>query len=150
VVDTESRKICSNPDCSHIVWENPVPVAAGLVEYDGQYVLARNVKWPKGIYSMITGYVEKAELPETTIRRETQEELGLSTVSTSFIGHYMYKEKNQLIIAYFVKADGNLTLGNELAEFISVPQEKMLKYVNKNLYITRKVIEDFLNSFSSI
>jgi len=48
VVDGESRLACSAEDCAYVLWENPVPVVAGLVQLADHYLLARNTQWPKG------------------------------------------------------------------------------------------------------
>jgi NADH pyrophosphatase NudC (nudix superfamily) len=46
---------------------NPVPVVAALIEYQGKIVLARNAQWPEGMFSLVTGYLEKHETPEDAV-----------------------------------------------------------------------------------
>ena len=41
-VDGAERKACASPECSFVHWDNPVPVVAALVQYQGKIVLARN------------------------------------------------------------------------------------------------------------
>ena len=57
-IDDAKRLACIENNCGFVHWNNPVPVVAALVQYGGKYVIARNVTWPKGIFSLITGYLE--------------------------------------------------------------------------------------------
>ena len=61
MIDEVARLACVADDCSYIVWGNPTPVVAGIVEYDGKIVMAHNVAWPKEFFSVITGFLEKGE-----------------------------------------------------------------------------------------
>lgn len=95
---------------------NPVPVVAGLVRLSDNYVLARNTSWPANIFSLLTGVLENGESPEAAAVRETHEELGVRAQTTRFIGHFPLPQLNQLIIAYELRATGELVLGDEIAE----------------------------------
>ena len=57
--------------------------------------------------------------------REVAEELGLTGLSTDLIGVYGFNPMNQIIIAYHVKAKGNILLGEELAEIKKVEKHKL-------------------------
>jgi len=142
-VDNESRQVCTNNDCEFILWDNPVPVVAALVELDGDYVIARNVSWPEGIFSLIAGYLEKGETPEQAILRELEEELGLSGKVSRYIGNYSYFEKNQLILAYEVQAYGEISLNHELAEVKILSKSDLQDYNFAPLAITENVIRDW-------
>lgn len=107
-VDGAERLACIENSCSYIFWNNPVPVVAALVRYSDKFIIARNVAWPAGIFSLIAGYLEHGENPDEAVLREVNEELGLQAKISRFIGHYDFSEKNQLIIAYEVDATGNL------------------------------------------
>lgn len=63
-VDGVERKACTSPECAFVHWNNPVPVVAALVQYHGEVVLARNSQWPEGMFSLVTGYLERNETPE--------------------------------------------------------------------------------------
>lgn len=69
-VDGVARKACGTPECGFICWDNPLPVVAASVEYEGWIVLARNAPWPHGMFSLVTGFLEKAESPEQAVVRE--------------------------------------------------------------------------------
>ncbi|MDT0495792.1 NUDIX domain-containing protein [Algiphilus sp. W345] len=112
-----TRLACSAPDCAYVHWDNPTPVVAAVVEYRGKIVLARNKAWPGPFFALITGFLEKNEVPHEAVLREVEEELGLHGEVASFIGHYGFERMNQLIIAYHVRAEGEIVLGEELAEY---------------------------------
>lgn len=112
------RGLCPDTACGYTNWDNPTPVVAAVVEYDGGLILARNVAWRPGAFALITGFLEKNEDPAEAVAREVNEELGLQVVQPpAFIGHYTFERMNQLIIAYHVKAEGEVVLNEELAEW---------------------------------
>jgi len=117
---------CSSAECSFVQYENPTPVVAAVVEYgEAQVVLGHNAAWPKGWFGLITGFVEKYEDPAYTVVREVKEEIGLDGEMVSFIGHYTFKRMNQLIIAYHIKATGDIILDDEIDEYKIVPFDKV-------------------------
>ena len=125
-VGAEGYNYCENSECSFIQYLNPTPVVAAVIEYENeQVVLAHNTLWPQGWYGLITGFLERFEHPEEAILREVKEETGLDATLESFIGHYTFKRMNQLIIAYHVKAEGEIKLNDELDEYKIVPFDKV-------------------------
>ncbi len=117
--------VCSNSACGFVHYDNPTPVVAAIVEYGGENViLAHNKLWPPTWYGLITGFVEKNEVPHETVIREVKEELGLDGELVAFIGHYAFKRMNQLIMAYHIRAEGKITLNDELDDYKVVPFEK--------------------------
>ena len=79
LMDGQTVKVCA-ADCGFAHFNNPTPVVAVIVETPEGVVLAHNVGWPGGIFSIITGYVDPYELPEQTAIRETKEELGIKNI----------------------------------------------------------------------
>ena len=142
--DTGERLSCTNPSCDFVHWDNPLPVVAALVEHEGQFILARNVKWPRRIFSVITGFLEKNESPEQAIMREVKEELNLDGHVTRFIGHYPFAEQNQLILAYAITASGELKTNAEIAETKLLSRAQLQAYDFAPLYITTAIVNDWL------
>lgn len=124
-VDGQTRLRCGSPDCSYVCWENPVPVLAAIVEHEGRIILAHNRSWPAGVYSVITGFLEKGEEPQHGVLREVNEELGLQGEVADFVGVYTFARMNQLILAYYVKATGNITLNDELTGIKKIEKHKL-------------------------
>lgn len=118
------RWACSDDDCGFVFWDNPLPVVAGIVEYEGNIVLTRNAWWPEGWFGLVTGFLEKDESPEEGMLREMEEETGLKGEIVEFMGNYPFFRKNELIIVFHVQAYGEIKLGDEIAEIKQVPIAK--------------------------
>ena len=102
---------CQDDGCSFVHYENPTPVVAAVIEYkDGNVLLAHNIKWPPKVFALVTGFLEKNEHPEEAVLREVKEEVGLDGEIQAFLGHYPFAKYNQLIIAYHIYADGEVSL----------------------------------------
>ena len=126
IIDNKERLRCSGVSCGFVFWNNPIPVVAIVVEVDEGIVLAHNKQAPKGIFSMITGFLEADETPEYAAQREVQEELGLDTTAITFLGLFPFARMNQLIIAYHVQAKGVIKLNDELDETIIVQKDELV------------------------
>ena len=103
--------------CGYTHWNNPVPVLAAVIDYDGQILLARNAAWPGKMYALITGFMEAGESPQEGIAREVAEETSLEVSALNLIGVYDFQRMNQVIIAYHALAHGEIALSSELAEY---------------------------------
>jgi len=121
------RKICPNQDCGFVHWDNPVPVVAAVVEWKGCVVLVRSHGWPEKWYGLVTGFLEKNESPEAGVLREVKEELGLEAGLISYIGTYPFFLRNQLILAYHLKAKGEEIVleKEELEGYKAIPIAKV-------------------------
>ncbi|KLU28172.1 ADP-ribose pyrophosphatase [Caballeronia mineralivorans PML1(12)] len=119
------RLACPDPECGFVHWNNPLPVVAAIVEYEGKILLARNAAWVEGMFALITGFLENGETPEAGIAREVREETSLVAESVELVGVYEFIRKNELIIAYHVKANGTIALSPELLEYRLVEPAKL-------------------------
>ena len=120
------RLACHDAACGFVLWDNPVPVVAAIVEHEGDIILARNRAWTQKFFALITGFLERNDpSPEEGIRREVKEELGLDVQTVNFVGHYAFPRMNQLIIAYHVTATGVVELSEELVEYRRIKPEKL-------------------------
>ena len=117
------RLACPDGHWTH--WDNPLPVLAALVEFDGKILLARNAAWPEKTFALITGFMERGETPQQGVARELKEETNLDADVISLIGVYDFIRKNELIIAYHVKASGQIRLSEELVDYRLIAPEKL-------------------------
>ena len=117
------RQAC--PSCHYVHWNNPLPVLAALVEYDGRILLARNAQWAEGMFALVTGFLEADETPEQGMARELKEETNLDADKLTLIGVYEFMRKNELIIAYHVEASGTIRLNEELVDFRLIAPERL-------------------------
>lgn len=120
-----TRLACLESACGFVFYDNPVPVVAALVEHEGQVLLVRNHGWPEKWFGLVSGFLERAETPEEGILREVQEELGLAADVVRLIGAYAFPERNEVILAYHLQAQGTVRLGEELAGMRRVAPEKL-------------------------
>jgi NADH pyrophosphatase NudC (nudix superfamily) len=77
------------------------------------------------MYGIVAGFLEREETPEEAALRETREELGLDGRGAAFIGYYTFREMNQLILAFHVVGEGEIRLGDELADFREVTPDRL-------------------------
>jgi NADH pyrophosphatase NudC (nudix superfamily) len=113
------------PACGWTHWNNPTPVLAAVIEYQGQVLLARNAAWTHRMFALITGFMEAGESPQEGIRREIAEETSLQAQTLDLIGVYDFQRMNQVIIAYHAVCEGEVKLSPELAEYRLFPLDKL-------------------------
>ena len=111
----KERLRCSACDYTH--WNNPTPVLAAVIEYQGKVLLAQNAAWPGKMFALITGFMEAAETPQDGMRREIKEETNLDTSELNLIGVYDFQRMNQVIIAYHAVCQGVVSLSAELVDY---------------------------------
>ena len=111
----KARLRCTGCDCTH--WNNPTPVLAAVVEYQGKILLARNAAWSGEKFALVTGFMEAGETPDGGIAREISEETNLQTSALKLIGVYDFQRMNQVIIAYHAVCHGEVRLSPELVDY---------------------------------
>jgi ADP-ribose pyrophosphatase YjhB (NUDIX family) len=98
-----TRAVC--PACGFVHYQNPLPVAACLVEaVGGLYLIRRRFEPGQGRWGLPAGYVEVDETPADAAARETLEETGLVVSVDALVGVYPYRERggprSGIVIAY--------------------------------------------------
>lgn len=112
--------------CGAVEWQNPTPVVCAVIEYNGEVLLAHNKKWPRKFFGLITGFLEKKEIPEEAVIREVKEEVGLDGHVADFLGLHTFDMMNQLLIGYHVIVEpGEIQLNEELDDYKLVPIDKL-------------------------
>jgi NAD+ diphosphatase len=112
--------------CGYTHWNNPTPVLAAVIEYEGKVLLARNAAWTAKAYALITGFMEAGETPKDGIAREIQEETSLQASELNLIGVYDFQRMNQVIIAYHAVCSGEVRLSPELVDYKLMRHEDVL------------------------
>ena len=111
----KARLRCAACDYTH--WNNPTPVLAAVIEYQGKVLLAQNAAWPGKMFALITGFMEAGETPQGGMSREIKEETSLDTIELNLIGVYDFQRMNQVIIAYHAVCEGEVSLSSELVDY---------------------------------
>lgn len=125
VLHGRARPACPREGCGFVHWGNPTPVVAAIVEHDGAVLLARGRGWPDKMFGLVTGFLEAAETAEAGVLREVKEELGLDGEVVSLVGVYPFELRNELIVAFHVRATGEVTLSDELEAVKRLAPEKL-------------------------
>jgi ADP-ribose pyrophosphatase YjhB (NUDIX family) len=123
IVGERERYAC--PSCDWVHWDNPTPVVAAIVEYEGRVLLARNRAWPEKMFALVTGFLEREESPAAAVLREVKEETDLDGDAAGLVGVYEFARMNQVIIAYHVPARGTVRLSEELVDFRLIEPAKL-------------------------
>jgi NAD+ diphosphatase len=135
-----TRSACPDLQCGFVFYDNPLPVVAALVEHQGEVLLVRNRGWPEKWFGLVAGFLERSETPEEGVLRELKEELGLDAVVVGLIGVYAFPERNEVILAYHLRATGTVVLGEEIAELRRVAPERLRAWP----FGTGKAVADWL------
>ena len=123
-MDGRARQACS-AGCGFVFYDNPLPVVAALVEREGKVVLIRNRGWPEKWFGLVSGFLERGEAPEAGVLRELKEELGLEGKVERLIGAYGFAQRNELIVAYHVRAEGPIRVGVELEGYKEIEPSQL-------------------------
>jgi len=138
-LEGRDRSACS-AQCGYVHYDNPTPVVAALVEREGQVLLVRNRGWPEKWFGLVSGFLERDESPEAGCLRELKEELGLDGQIVSLIGVYDFLERNELIVAYHVRASGPVAVGPELEGYKEIDPARLRPWP----FGTGKAVADWL------
>lgn len=106
------------PACAAQHFPRTDPVVIMLVVRGENCFLARQSRFPAGMYSCIAGFVEPGESFEDAVRRETFEEAGLRTGAVRYIASQPWPFPSSLMIGCLAQALGDtITLdGTELED----------------------------------
>lgn len=130
-IEGRERRRCPAPGCGFVHYGNPLPVVAAIVEHDDgaggepAVVLVRQKGWPEGWFGLVTGFLERGETPEEAVLRELEEELGVRGEIVSLVGVYAFSQRNEVIMAWHVRARGEIARGEELEAHKRVPIAKL-------------------------
>lgn len=77
LVESKLRQIC--PACNFIHFPDPKVAVVALIEQGERVLLIRRAVEPaRGLWALPGGYMDAGEMPEDALRREIQEEVGVS------------------------------------------------------------------------
>lgn len=75
------------PRCGWTFYDNAVPAAVAVITGRGRILLTRRALPPyAGTWDVPGGFLESGELPESALRRELREELGVAVRRAALIG----------------------------------------------------------------
>lgn len=109
--------------CGFVHYDNPAPSAAVIIlNHAGQVLLGRRRRAPfRNYWNIVGGFIEGAEHPEESARREVREEAGLEIRIDRLLGIFMDRygrtpERTLNIIYLGTWTGGQPTAGDDIAE----------------------------------
>jgi 8-oxo-dGTP diphosphatase len=133
------RQFCQS--CSTFVYENPVPVVAGVI-LDPEHrllLIKRGVEPCIGKWTLPTGFIEIGEHPDTCILREVKEETNLDCTIKRFFGVYQqkgWKYRSVVVLAYLLDpGSGEPRAGDDAVdiryyEYVALPDIPFASHQN--------------------
>lgn len=97
------QRNCNSCQAQHFPRVDPVTIM--LVEHDGNLLLGRQPRFPKGFYSALAGFVEPGESIEEAVAREILEEAGVKVRDVSYVASQAWPFPSQLMVGCHSYAD---------------------------------------------
>jgi NTP pyrophosphohydrolases containing a Zn-finger, probably nucleic-acid-binding len=94
------------PRCASVFYPQIAPAVIVRIERDDTILLARNARFPGKMHSLIAGFVEPGESLEDTVRREIQEEVGLSVKNIAYLGSQPWPFPDSLMVGFSAQWEG--------------------------------------------
>jgi len=73
------------PACGALHFPRTDPVVIMLVTYGNSVLMGRSPGWPRGMYSLLAGFIEPGEPIEAAVRREVYEEAGVRVGAVDYL-----------------------------------------------------------------
>ncbi len=96
--NNERARTCA--PCKRTTYPPVAPVIMILIKDGRRLLLARKVGWGNTRYSALAGFVEPGETLESTVIRETREEVGVEIKNIQYFGSQPWPFPNNLMIAF--------------------------------------------------
>ncbi len=138
------------PDCGLISYPRLSPSIIVLIRRGEEMLLARNARWPQGMFSTLAGFVEPGESIEQTVHREVLEEVGLRVKQLRYFGSQSWPFPNSLMLGFHAVYDG----GDIVCQDGEIADARWFRYdqlpsVPPGTAISRWLIDEFVNELAS-
>jgi 8-oxo-dGTP diphosphatase len=125
------RSTC--PACGFIYFLDPKVVTVVVVQHAGKLLLGRrNIDPGKGLWSFVSGYVDRGEKVEEAAVREVKEETNLDVQLDNLLGIYSENGNPHVVIAYRASV-----VNDDVSEMAGQPDE-----VSELAFFTREEMPD--------
>ncbi len=144
-VEHESDRAMICHACGISSYPRLSPSIIVLVHRGNEVLLARNTRFPEGMYSTLAGFVEPGESIEQTLLREVHEEVGIRVKDLEYLGSQPWPFPNSLMLGFHA--------AYELGEFVLQEDEiadarwfacDNLPAIPGKVAISRWLIDDYL------
>jgi NAD+ diphosphatase len=131
--------------CGTLHYPRLSPAAIVLVRRGDRILLAHSPGFPKGLYSVLAGFVEPGESIEEAVVREVREEVGIEVTNVRYFGSQPWPFPNSLMIGFtadYLGGDLNPQPGEiEDAGWYTADDLPLLP---PKISIARSMIDDFV------
>jgi NAD+ diphosphatase len=141
--EDETAKRC--PSCGFVNFPAVSPAVIVAVTREKKILLARASRFPKGMYSVIAGFVEPGESLEECVKREVREEVGVEVTGIRYFGSQPWPFPHSLMVGFTAMyAAGEIrTDGKEIVDAGWFDAEHLPQIPGK-ISIARKLIDWFV------
>jgi NAD+ diphosphatase len=99
------------PGCGFLSFPRISPAVIVLIERDNRVLLARVKRFTTELYSVLAGFVEPGESLEETVKREVEEEVGISIKNIRYFGSQPWPFPDSLMIGFTAEYEsGEITI----------------------------------------
>ncbi|MGL4525073.1 MAG: NAD(+) diphosphatase [Spirochaetia bacterium] len=88
------------PSCHHLQYPIVSPAILALIEHENKILLAHNMRFPDGLYSLVAGFCESGEMAEDTVVREVFEEVGIIIKNVQFMASQSWPYPHSLMLGF--------------------------------------------------
>lgn len=132
------------PRCGTIHYPRISPAVIVRVTRGDRVLLARSPGFPKGMRSVLAGFIEPGESIEDTVHREIREEVGLEVENLRYFGSQPWPFPNSLMIGMTADyAGGEIEPEPEEIEDAGWYRTDELPQLPPRVSIARRLIDDF-------
>lgn len=134
-------------DCGIHAYPRLSPSIIVLVHHGDEVLLARNHRFPAGMYSTLAGFVEPGESIEQTVRREVKEEVGVTVGHLEYLGSQPWPFPNSLMLGFHAEFESGSIVcqEDEIADAQWFPVDN-LPEIPGAVAISRWLIDAYLAS----
>ena len=133
-------------DCGIASYPRLSPSIIALVHREDEVLLARNHRFPDGMYSTLAGFVEPGESIEQTLVREVEEEVGVNVKNLQYLGSEPWPFPDSLMFGFHAKYDsGDIVLQEEEIADAKWFRCDNLPAIPGKTAISRWLIDDYLH-----
>lgn len=145
---------CSDKSCNTLHFPRTDPAVIMLVHDGERCLLARQPRFPAGMYSTLAGFVEPGETLEEAVIREVAEEAGIPVVEVRYAGSQPWPFPASLMLGFYARATASaITLDpHELEDARWLTRAELRDGERQGIHlprgdsIARRLVEGWLNA----